>query len=106
VNQLPYMKKWVEALNRLEFMIVQEQFMTATARFADIIFPVATILEKNDVIASGATPYYGYLKKIIEPVGETKSQRSQRDPRSATTPDTARTRIRGVSRRRRSSAAP
>ena len=74
VNQLPYMKKWVEALNRLEFMIVQEQFMTATARFADIIFPVATFLEKNDVIASGATPYYGYLKKVIEPVGETKSQ--------------------------------
>jgi anaerobic dimethyl sulfoxide reductase subunit A len=74
VNQLPYMKKWVEALNKLEFMVVQEQFMTATARFADIIFPVATFLEKNDVIASGATPFYGYLKKVIEPVGETKSQ--------------------------------
>ena len=74
VNQLPYAKKWVEALNQLEFMVVQEQFMTATARFADIIFPVATFLEKNDVIASGATPFYGYLKKVIEPVGETKSQ--------------------------------
>jgi len=74
VNQLPYAKKWVEALNKLEFMVVQEQFMTATARFADIIFPVATFLEKNDVIASGATPFYGYLKKVIEPVGETKSQ--------------------------------
>jgi len=74
VNQLPYAKKWVEALNKLEFMAVQEQFMTATARFADIIFPVATFLEKNDVIASGATPFYGYLKKVIEPVGETKSQ--------------------------------
>ena len=74
VNQLPYAKKWVEALNQLEFMVVQEQFMTATARFADVIFPVATFLEKNDVIASGATPFYGYLKKVIEPVGETKSQ--------------------------------
>jgi len=74
VNQLPYVKKWVEALNKLEFMVVQEQFMTATARFADIIFPVATFLEKNDMIASGATPFYGYLKKVIEPVGETKSQ--------------------------------
>jgi len=74
VNQLPYTKKWVEALNKLEFMVVQEQFMTATARFADIIFPVATFLEKNDTIASGATPSYGYLKKVIEPTGETKSQ--------------------------------
>jgi anaerobic dimethyl sulfoxide reductase subunit A len=74
VNQLPYAKKWEEALNKLEFMVVQEQFMTATARFADIIFPVGTFLEKNDMIASGATPFYGYLKKVIEPIGETKSQ--------------------------------
>ncbi|OGP62435.1 MAG: hypothetical protein A2169_07520 [Deltaproteobacteria bacterium RBG_13_47_9] len=74
VNQLPYAKKWSEALNRLEFMVVQEQFMTATACFADIIFPVGTFLEKNDMIASGATPFYGYLKKVIEPLGGTKSQ--------------------------------
>jgi len=74
VDQLPYAKKWVEALNKLEFMVVQEQFMTSTARFADIIFPVSTFLEKNDIIASGATPFYGYLKKVIEPMPETKSQ--------------------------------
>ena len=76
VNQLPYAKKWVEALNKLEFMVVQEQFMTTTARFADIIFPVGTFLEKHDIIASGATPFYGYLKKVIEPIGE-QSRRSR-----------------------------
>jgi len=74
VNQLPYAKKWVQALNKLEFMVVQEQFMTATARFADIIFPVGTFLEKNDMIASGATPFYGFVKQVIVPMGETKSQ--------------------------------
>jgi len=74
VDQLPYTKKWVEALNKLEFMVVQEQFMTSTARFADIIYPVSTFLEKNDIIASGARPFYGYLKKVIEPIHETKSQ--------------------------------
>jgi anaerobic dimethyl sulfoxide reductase subunit A len=74
VNQLPYAKKWIQALNKLEFMVVQEQFITATARFADIIFPVGTFLEKNDMIASGATPFYGFVKKVIEPMGETKSQ--------------------------------
>ena len=74
VNQLPNTRKWVEALQKLEFMVVQEQFMTATARLADIIFPTPTFLEKNDMIASGAVPFYGYLKKIIEPMGETKSQ--------------------------------
>ena len=74
VDQLPYARKWVAALNRLEFMVVQEQFMNSTARFADIILPISTFLEKNDIIASGATPFYGYLKKVVEPVEETKSQ--------------------------------
>jgi len=53
-----------------------------------------------------ATRLTRLLSDSFAALGETKSQRSQRDPRSATTPDTARTRIRGVSRRRRSSAAP
>jgi len=74
VDQLPYARKWVEALPKLEFMVVQEQFMTSTARFSDIILPVATFLEKNDMIASGATPFYGYLKRVIEPYYEAKSQ--------------------------------
>ena len=74
VNQLPYTGKWAEALNKLEFMVVQEQFMTATARFADIVLPVCTFLERNDMIAGGAVPFYGYLKKLIEPLYESKSQ--------------------------------
>jgi len=74
VNQFPVAKKWVEAMDKLEFVVVMEQFMTATARFADIILPTCTLLERNDVIAGGATPFYAYFKKVIEPVGESKSQ--------------------------------
>ena len=74
VNQLPNTRKWHEALEKLEFMLVFEQFMTATARYADVVLPTCTILERNDLIASGATPYYGFLKKVIEPIGECKSQ--------------------------------
>ena len=74
VNQLPVAGKWVEALDKLEFMVVLEQFMTASARFADIILPTCTLLERNDIIAGGTSPFYGYLKKVIEPLGETKSQ--------------------------------
>lgn len=74
VNQHAYAKKWVEALNKLEFMVDMEQFMTATARYADIILPTCTLWERNDIIAGGATPYYVYLKKVIEPLYESKSQ--------------------------------
>jgi hypothetical protein len=65
--------KWDKALNKLEFMVTQEQFMTATARYADIVLPTCTYFERNDMIAGGSPPFYGYLKKIIEPLYESKS---------------------------------
>ena len=39
-----------EALKKIEFLVVHEQFMTATAQFADILLPVNTQLERNDII--------------------------------------------------------
>jgi anaerobic dimethyl sulfoxide reductase subunit A len=74
VNQLPNTRKWEKALNRLEFMVVHEQFMTATARFADIVLPTTTFFERTDIVAGGSPPFYGYLKKIIDPHYEAKSQ--------------------------------
>ncbi len=74
VNQTPNTGKWSQALNKLEFMVVQEQFMTATARFADIVLPTCTSLERNDVVAGGSPPFYGCLNKIIDPLYESKSQ--------------------------------
>jgi anaerobic dimethyl sulfoxide reductase subunit A len=74
VNQFPSTIKWHKALQNLEFMLVMEQFMTATARYADILLPTAEIFEKNDLIVGGATPFYGFIKKIVEPFGERKSQ--------------------------------
>jgi anaerobic dimethyl sulfoxide reductase subunit A len=75
VNQNPLTTKWHEALQKLEFMVVAEQFMTATARYADILLPTAEIFEKNDLIVGGnAKPFYGFIKKLVEPYGERKSQ--------------------------------
>ena len=74
VNQNSPTGVWVKALDKLEFMVTFEQFMTATARYADIVFPTCTIVERNDLVYGGATPYYGLQKKIIEPRGECKSQ--------------------------------
>ena len=74
VNQFPSTSKWHKALQKLEFMLVAEQFMTATARYADILLPTADIFEKNDLIVGGTKPFYGFIKKIVEPFGERKSQ--------------------------------
>ncbi len=55
-------------------MLTFEQFMTATARYADIVLPTCTIVERNDLVMGGNRPVYGFQKKIIEPLGECKSQ--------------------------------
>ncbi|MFC1916877.1 molybdopterin-dependent oxidoreductase [Chloroflexota bacterium] len=72
VNQMPTTKKWHEGLNNVEFMLSFEQFMTATARYADIVLPTTTVFERNDLIVGGAKPFYGFLKKVIEPMYECK----------------------------------
>jgi anaerobic dimethyl sulfoxide reductase subunit A len=74
LNQLPNINKGVMALKKLEFIVVHEQFMTATARFADILLPVSTIWERNDFARPWLSgPYFLYLNKVIEPVPEVKS---------------------------------
>ncbi|MCX6012264.1 MAG: molybdopterin-dependent oxidoreductase [Chloroflexi bacterium] len=73
VNQWGNTNKMVQALKKLEFIVVQEQFMTPTAKFADIILPTNTYLEINDLAIGSINLFYGYVNKVIEPVGETKS---------------------------------
>jgi anaerobic dimethyl sulfoxide reductase subunit A len=73
LNQILNINKTIQALKELEFIVTQEQFMTATAKFADIVLPTSTRLERNDINVGNALPSIGYLKKVVEPLGECKS---------------------------------
>lgn len=73
LNQLAEVNKAVKAFQRLEFVLVTEQFMTATARFADIVLPTCTYLERNDFYVASGGDAYGLVSKAIEPLGESKS---------------------------------
>jgi len=74
VNQYADTNKIIRALQQLEFIVVNEQFMTSTAKFADIVLPTSTSMERNDLCTSGINQFYGYMNKAIEPQGETMSQ--------------------------------
>ncbi|MFH1651959.1 MAG: molybdopterin-dependent oxidoreductase [Chloroflexota bacterium] len=73
INQEPNTNKIAQAFQQMEFIAVAEQVMTATARYADILLPVGTYLERNDIVAQGAIPWYGYVRQVIPPLYESRS---------------------------------
>ena len=52
------------------FCVVSEQFMTDTAKYADIIFPATTQIEQFDVVPAWGHLYLGWNEAAIEPCGE------------------------------------
>ncbi len=66
-----------EAFKRAEFIEVMDHFMTPTVEMADIVLPAATFLEFDDVHGELAeaemSGYVLALQKVVEPVGECKS---------------------------------
>jgi anaerobic selenocysteine-containing dehydrogenase len=52
------------------FVAVHEQFMTETARVADIVLPATMFLEHDDVYQGGGHQYILLGPKLIEPPGE------------------------------------
>jgi anaerobic selenocysteine-containing dehydrogenase len=55
------------------FVCVHEQFMTATARMADVVIPATMFLEHDDVYQSGGNQHIVLGPKLIEPPGECRS---------------------------------
>lgn len=55
------------------FTVVHEQVMTPTARYADLLLPATTFLENKDLYTAYGHFYMGCVDKVIEPLGEAKS---------------------------------
>ena len=71
---VPEQEKVVAGLSREDlFVVVHEQVMTDTARYADILLPNTTCFEQEDYFAPGWHLYASHSPAVIEPVGESKS---------------------------------
>jgi len=68
-------------LNRLlqgwrkpDTIIVNEPWWTPAAKRADVVLPCTTTLERNDLGAPGSDRFWFVMKKVIEPVGQARSE--------------------------------
>ena len=74
LNQLGNANKAAKALKQLDYMVCSELWLTPTARYADIILPVTSAAERNDLTRPWPSgPYFTSMRKAIEPIGECKS---------------------------------
>ncbi len=73
-TQNPDTNTVLKAFRSLEFRVVIEQFLTDTAREADLILPAKTMFEQTDVIGAYWHHYLQLKQKVIDPPGEVKPE--------------------------------
>ena len=78
VTCFPNSRKIVEALKKLDFLVVQDLFMTPTAALADVVLPAAGNLERDEprlhlhIKGPGGTLMDNVSEKLVE-IGERRS---------------------------------
>jgi biotin/methionine sulfoxide reductase len=63
----------ISAWRRPETIVVHEQYWNPLARYADIVLPASTTLERNDFAVANRENLVVAMKRIIDPVGEARS---------------------------------
>jgi anaerobic selenocysteine-containing dehydrogenase len=74
VTQNPDTNRVLEAFRSLDFRVVVEQFLTDTAREADLVLPAKTMFEQSDVINAYWHPYLQLKQKVFDPPGEVRPE--------------------------------
>jgi anaerobic selenocysteine-containing dehydrogenase len=74
VTQNPDTNVVLKAFRGLDFTVVVDQFLTDTAREADLVLPAKTMFEQTDVIGAYWHPYVQLRQKVLEPPGQVKPE--------------------------------
>lgn len=62
-----------DAWSRPDTVIVHEPWWTATAKHADIVFPAAISLERNDIGRTSGDGFITAMRALLEPAGEART---------------------------------
>ncbi|MEA1910560.1 MAG: molybdopterin-dependent oxidoreductase [Spirochaetota bacterium] len=75
IGQSSDTSKGLAAFNKMDFIVSHDYFMTPTCQWSDVVFPVTTFLEREDILFSN-TNYLFYSGKASEPVGKSRNDYS------------------------------
>jgi anaerobic dimethyl sulfoxide reductase subunit A len=64
-------RKNVRAFEALDFAVCHDLFLTPTARYCDVVLPVTSFLEREDIVFPDGN-FLFYSHKVIEPRGEAR----------------------------------
>ncbi len=66
--------KVLASLQKMEFIVCCDVYVSETAAYADLILPESTYLERDEEIAdkSGKSPAYYVRQRVVETIGDTK----------------------------------
>ena len=70
----PNINLLAQAMNKLEFIVVADLFLTDTIRMADIVLPAASMYEYFDLISGYGHSYIQLQQRVIDPPGECKHE--------------------------------
>ena len=65
--------KNIKAFNEVEFAVCHEQFLTPTAKYCDIVLPVTTFLERNDIVIPDGGNYLLFSNQAVHPIPEARN---------------------------------
>ena len=72
-NQRAAINPKLEAWNKLTSVITYDRFMSTTARYSDIIFPVVTHFEESFITGSRVKTDTNFVNQILDPMYECKT---------------------------------
>ena len=67
IPQNPATPLVLEAFRKLDFRVVVDEFLTDTAREADVVLPAKNLFEQTDVVGAYWHPYLQLRRKVVEP---------------------------------------
>jgi molybdopterin-containing oxidoreductase family molybdopterin binding subunit len=71
-QQMSDRNRVIAAIKELDFVVVSDYVLSATADLADVVLPACTYFEKTDLLSSNNF-YLQYMPKIIDPMFKSKS---------------------------------